>query len=160
MGKPVHERPGYESREDFEQALSDFFKGYLDHEAIIEALRIAAEQVGEREKVVAWLDALSQEAKQKRSVDRRAFLEGLAIMIQRGDHSSATPVSAPDDRWPEAPRDDDWYRADEVRKSVDCWIYRGGEDHVVNTYARAFAALRAEIERGDHSSAKPAGEGR
>lgn len=93
-----------DGREDFERALFEKLIGAIGDKptvrtrtflpiewaAILAALRIAAEQVGEREKVVAWL---RNDIAPRYDKHRTAF-EAIADAIERGDHSTATPVSA------------------------------------------------------------------
>ena len=38
-------------------------------------------------------------------------------------------------------------KADAIARTVDCWLYRGGEDKVVAAFAAEFATLLAEVER-------------
>lgn len=54
------------------------------------ALRIAAEQVGEREKVVAYINALI-EALPPIYDGERKILSRVVMNIERGDHSTAKP---------------------------------------------------------------------
>lgn len=83
------------SREDFERALSSLDNRYGPRiEPIIrEALRIAAEQVGEREKVVTW--HRERGARARKNFDDRTYIfhDMCADAIERGEHSTATPVS-------------------------------------------------------------------
>ena len=112
------------SREDFEREREKWLHTTepVSEPIVLEALRIAADQMTEREKVVAYINALI-EALPPIYDGERKILSRVVMDIERGDHSTATPVSG----WrsmDSAPRDGSEFMASvTVDGLADAWVW-------------------------------------